>query len=291
MQQGHILLVEDNPHMRRILSLVLEQAGYTVTQLDNGQTAIDLLTNNIPDKPTYEVVLTDILMYDVDGIEVMRVARSLDVPPEVILLTGHGTLETAIDAIRSGAFDYLLKPCENDHLLERIGAALKHYQQKVRQARELQMLHTMTALLKENQDVLEGKQSPPSPQTVPPQQPPSPISSAQPHAPEEQQRYQWVGKLCIDSYRYEVWFDQRQLSLTPNEYSILVCLANKVGQAISFSGIIKCARGITMQESEAKELLRQHMLNLRKKIDRQYIVSVYGVGYMLVAPDDPPAAP
>jgi DNA-binding response OmpR family regulator len=297
MQQGHILLVEDNPHMRRILSLVLEQAGHTVTQADDGQMAIDMLmkqTMDAPDKssPTYEVVLSDILMDNRDGIEVMHVARSLDVPPEVILLTGHGTLETAMDAIRSGAFDYLLKPCENDHLLERIAAALDHYHQKIRQAHESKMLHTMTTFLKENQEVIEGKLSPPPPPTAPHLQPPSPVSTEQPQTSAEQQhRYQWVGKLCIDSYRREVWFNQRQVSMTPNEYSILACLSSMEGQFVSFSSIIQYTRGYTMTESEAKVLLRQHILNLRKKIDRRYIVSIYGVGYMLVDPDAPPAAP
>jgi len=105
-----ILVVDDKPNMRKLLTATLGDLG-EVTRADGGKRAIELLTAT-----RFDIVVTDIRMPDVDGHEVLLAARRLERPPEVILTTGYGTLESAIEALRAGAFDYVKKPFDPDQL-------------------------------------------------------------------------------------------------------------------------------------------------------------------------------
>ena len=103
-----ILVVDDKPNMLGLFSKILRDVGDVVTA-DGGRRGIERL-----DAERFDVVVTDIRMPDVDGREVLRHARSLPKPPEVILMTAFATLETAIEALRLGAYDYLTKPFDPD---------------------------------------------------------------------------------------------------------------------------------------------------------------------------------
>ena len=98
-----ILLVADDAKARMLLTDILTHTGYEVIAVPDGETAIALLQQD-----KFAVVLTDIRMRAVDGIQVLATAKAQGRPPAVILLTGYGSLETSIAALRSGADDYLL---------------------------------------------------------------------------------------------------------------------------------------------------------------------------------------
>lgn len=138
----HILLVEDDQNTSIALGYWLQQAGYRVTRAPDGETAFDLLENDV-----YDVVLTDIVLGDIDGIEVLQAARMQDYHPEVLILTGHGTLDTAIAAIRAGAYDYLVKPCDEDELLRQLnGAVQRRMVEKRRRMVERQLIDSAALL-------------------------------------------------------------------------------------------------------------------------------------------------
>jgi DNA-binding response OmpR family regulator len=118
--QLRILLVEDDDTARTSLGRVLSRAGYAVHAVPDGEHAVAVLDAAGAD---FDVVLTDLLLGALDGVAVLKRARALGDPPEVILLTGYGTLQTAIESLRLGAFDYLLKPCKPEELLRCIGNA------------------------------------------------------------------------------------------------------------------------------------------------------------------------
>jgi DNA-binding response OmpR family regulator len=129
-----ILLVEDDAKLRRTLAAWISHAGYEVAQAPDGESAIRMLMIE-----SFAVVVSDIVMGGIDGLSVLQAAGRLRQPPAVILLTGQGTLETAMAALRAGAFDYLLKPCNGDELLARIAAAAAHVdaERQLRSALEL----------------------------------------------------------------------------------------------------------------------------------------------------------
>ncbi|NJN66004.1 MAG: response regulator transcription factor [Chloroflexaceae bacterium] len=295
MMPPHILVVEDDDTLRDIIAQTMHEAGYRVSQASHGEHAMRLLTQAVASHQAFDVIITDIVMGSIDGVEVTNFARSLPHPPEVILLTGHGSLETAMAAVRAGAFDYLLKPCRNAHLRERVVAALERRHAWLRKEEESQAWQTVATAFSQVQaqrdaSGREGKEPPDASGAEPsPSRSPSPPSSDQPPPavpPLPSTGRLQVGALSIDPGRHEVWFDDQPLHVTRTEYAILTYLIRQTGRVAVFSDIVRCTHGYELAEGEARELIRQHIRNLRKKIDRRYIVSVYGVGYMLVDPGE-----
>src|SRR6266404_9461300 len=101
----NILIVDDEASIRQSLRGVLEDEGYKVGDAPSGETCLELLK-----KRTFDVLLLDIWLPGIDGLETLERIRTLDDPPEVIIISGHGTIETAVRATKLGAFDFLEKP-------------------------------------------------------------------------------------------------------------------------------------------------------------------------------------
>jgi two-component system response regulator AtoC len=106
-----ILLADDEKNLRMVLNKELSDEGYEVRETDNGSDAADLL-----EKDEYDVLLLDLNMPGMDGMEVLRKIKSLEIATEVIILTGHGTVYTAVQAMKLGAYDYLTKPFKTEEL-------------------------------------------------------------------------------------------------------------------------------------------------------------------------------
>src|SRR5947207_3272227 len=103
--QPRILVVDDEPHVVQIFQDLLAQRGYEVVSSTNGDDAILKVTTE-----GFDLVLTDINLPGVDGLEVVRAAKAADKDTCVILITGYASTTTAIDALRQGAYDYITKP-------------------------------------------------------------------------------------------------------------------------------------------------------------------------------------
>jgi DNA-binding NtrC family response regulator len=128
MSQSHILVVDDEPDIRDLVREILEDEGYRVSVAENGETARAAFARDAPD-----LVLLDIWMPDVDGITLLREWSSgagLDCP--VVVMSGHGTVETAIEATRLGAYDFVQKPISLARLLAIVGQALESGRKKPR---------------------------------------------------------------------------------------------------------------------------------------------------------------
>ena len=100
-----VLIAEDEEHLGAILEHFLRSRGYVVTMCRDGRAALTEL-HSVP----YDVALIDIVMPEMDGLEVLRHLQNEPAPPEVIIITGNGTIDTAITAIKLGAYDYISKP-------------------------------------------------------------------------------------------------------------------------------------------------------------------------------------
>jgi two-component system response regulator PilR (NtrC family) len=106
------LLVEDEANMVRTLTKILERKGYTVDAASTGQEALARLSER-----TYDLVITDLNMPVMDGLQLLREMKERQITPATIVLTGHGTIQSAVEAMKLGAGDYLIKPCHPDELL------------------------------------------------------------------------------------------------------------------------------------------------------------------------------
>ena len=115
-----VLLVDDEEDFVEMLSLRLEAVGEQVTPAYNGKRCLEILEKN-----DIDVVILDIKMPGMGGIETLREIKKRFPRVEVIMMTGHGTIETAEEGKRLGAFDYMLKPADFNELLEKIARACR----------------------------------------------------------------------------------------------------------------------------------------------------------------------
>ena len=113
-----ILLVDDEVVFTNNMSKLLTNRGYRVTAANSGDGAINSL-----EEERFDVVVLDLKMPGMDGISTLKEIKKLGLFTETLILTGHGSIDTAMEAIRLGAYDYLTKPCEIDELVAKIEGA------------------------------------------------------------------------------------------------------------------------------------------------------------------------
>jgi len=119
---SRILIVEDDRPQADAMAETLQRAGHACVVVTEPRRALEIMEDD-----DFDLVLTDLVMHDVDGMEILRQARRLDPTAEVILVTGHGTIDTAVQAMREGASDYITKPLNVTELRNRVAKALEHH--------------------------------------------------------------------------------------------------------------------------------------------------------------------
>lgn len=115
MRSLQVLIIDDEPAIRQILAKAAESAGHTVSVASGGEEALERLA-----KDDIDVAVCDIRMPDLTGIEVVEKARSQGIETIFLMMTAYASVNTAIDAMRAGAYDYILKPLRNEDLLNRL---------------------------------------------------------------------------------------------------------------------------------------------------------------------------
>jgi two-component system response regulator PilR (NtrC family) len=111
MSAARVLIVDDEKSMRELLTITLERAGYEVTAADGGEAAIDAIRRD-----TFDAIITDLRMPKVDGMQVLRASRDLSPDTTVIVVTALASTETAVEAMKLGAYDYITKPFKLDEV-------------------------------------------------------------------------------------------------------------------------------------------------------------------------------
>ncbi|MEJ2284123.1 MAG: sigma-54 dependent transcriptional regulator [Desulfobacterales bacterium] len=115
----HIMVVDDELSMREVLELMLSKEGYKITCAENGRTAIELL-----EKDQYDLILCDIKLGDISGLDVLQASKKGNPDTVVILISAYASTETAVEAMNAGAYDYVPKPFDKDELLHTVSKAL-----------------------------------------------------------------------------------------------------------------------------------------------------------------------
>jgi putative nucleotidyltransferase with HDIG domain len=159
----NILVVDDEEAIREVVSTMLESKGYQCTAVSNGRAAQDQVKRQTPD-----LILSDMIMPEMDGIKLLDWVRQYDPEVPVIMVTAMHDISTALEAIRRGAYDYILKPFEKDQLFMGVGRALQHrrliienrsYQRNLEQLveeRTAQLTGAITQLEQSYDDTLEA---------------------------------------------------------------------------------------------------------------------------------------
>jgi len=123
MERIRLLLVDDEDDFRTTLASRLRKRDFDVTEVDSGYRALASIRT-----AAIDVAVIDVRMRGMDGLETLREIRRIDTLIEVIMLTGHASVESAVEGMRLGAFDYLMKPCDINELVVKIRDA---YQRKL----------------------------------------------------------------------------------------------------------------------------------------------------------------
>ncbi len=124
---SRLLVVDDDENVRITTAAILEQEGYAVETASDGREALERVA-----RADFDLVLTDLRMEDMDGITLLHELQTRHPSIVTVVLTGYASIESSIDALRQGVYDYLVKPCVVDDLKRTVGRALEHREQRMR---------------------------------------------------------------------------------------------------------------------------------------------------------------
>jgi DNA-binding response OmpR family regulator len=257
-QSARILLVDDEASIRLTLGVMLQRTGYDVISAESGAEAVDRL-----ERQAFDLLLVDLKMPEMDGMQVVAAARQRQPDLAIIVLTGHGSLDTAVEGLHQGIFDYLLKTTEPAQVIERVRAGLAAREQLLRQRTLLDVVGTAVQELRGDQaSGVAGQGATPS------------------------ERLLTVGALQLDMWRQQATLAGHTLALTPTEFRVLLCLAEHAGTMLSYAQLVRCTQGYDAGDLEASELIKPHIHHLRQKLEPdpstpRYILNVRGKGYLL----------
>lgn len=253
-----VLVVDDEATTRLSLAELLRLEGYDVSIAASGEEALEVIARN----PPFDLMVLDIKMPGMDGLQLTEAVQQRSPDTVIILLTAFGTLETAIQALRRGAHDYLLKPCPVSQILESVRKGLtKRHQERQRKELVSRLEQTLSELRAiEQPDVAIAP----------------PVSSVE--------RYLEVQDVRLDRERHQVWIGDRPVDLTPTEFKLLSYLMERADQVCSPQQLIRQAQGYETDPWGARAIVRVHIRRLRRKLEPdparpRYIVNVRGVGY------------
>lgn len=150
--KGHVYVIDDDAAMRDSLNFLLDSAGFGVTLFDDAQTFLDALPGL-----TFGCVLSDVRMPGIDGIELLKRMKAQQSPFPILIMTGHGDVPLAVEAMKLGAVDFLEKPFEDDRLTVMIESAIRQAEPTARSEAVAQDIAARVASLSPRErQVMEG---------------------------------------------------------------------------------------------------------------------------------------
>ncbi len=262
-----ILIVDDEPNIRLFLKDILSQDGYEIDTAESGEVAVEHI-----EAQHFDLALVDLKLPGIDGIDVLKTARQKSVETVIIVLTAHASLESAIEALRQGAHDYLFKPCKPAELRNSVRRGLFNRQTIDRQRDLIDQLKEMSSNIESIRDTIVESQ----PETPPLQSESEPART----------RFLEQEPLTIDLLQHIVLLDGQRLETTPTEFELLVYLLREAPRAVSPQELIENIQGYEVEAWEASNIIRRHVHRLRQKIKdidgpSDLIYTVRGVGYAL----------
>lgn len=270
---AHVLVVDDEAAIRYSVSKTLQRVGYQVRDAASGEDALDVIQAQ-----TFDVVLTDIRMPGLDGVELVRRIKDADPDTVVILMTAYPSLSTAVEALRLGAHDYLIKPSSSQDIKTSVARGIERARHLKRRRALLDAIRSSVFELSKGGEEVKGGDDLLGGEDDEAIMPPitEPVSD----------NVMVLGPLTIYTSRYQISVGDKPINLTPTEFDLLLYLAAHRGRVVSCHELVREVRGYAVDEAEAREVIRPHVSNLRRKLkeagqDADVIVNVRGIGYRL----------
>ncbi|MBN1318169.1 MAG: response regulator transcription factor [Anaerolineales bacterium] len=259
-----ILLVDDDPLIRYSLSIYLQDTGYSVTTAEDAQAALICLQ-----KLTYDLILLDLVMPGMNGLELVRAIRREYPQTPVVILTAHATLESAIESLRLGVKDYLLKPVSLEETIESVNKALSDSSLQKQQRDIIQNLKNLV----EKWDGVDTIST-------------IDLKDSEPIPPTGRSKIMEWGSISVDLYARCVVVKGKPVHLSPTSFDYMVTLIHHAPQPVSHETLLLESQGFVECQVKAKEIVRWRIHQLRKAIEPDirnphFIITVPGVGYCL----------
>ena len=252
--KGNILVVDDEAVTLQSVGAILNLEGYDVQTANNGKLALELLQQG-----DFDLMLLDLKMPEMDGVEVMRATAQLARDLQIILLTGHGSMESAIEALHYKVHDYLIKPISPQVMLTSVASALKHRAE----------LQHKRLLLNHMEDSIRQLKDTDKVDNVP-------ITLSQ--------VITITDGVIIDMARREIWRGDDHEGLTPTEAKLIKIFLDNRGQVLTHRELVFMVQGYDVADWEAPEVLRPLVSRLRRKLETfggaKWIANVRGTGYV-----------
>ncbi len=255
-----ILVVDDEKAIRAVLTGALEDQGFAVQAAASPAEALAICEESV-----FDLALIDLKMPGpLDGIDLLRAIRRRWPQTTVIMLSGYATLDSAISALREGAYDYLTKPASTVQILESVNRGLAKRREESRQQ---QLIANLEDTLRELKRPTKSEAS----------------NESNPSA-----RFVKRSGLMIDRQKRLVVQNSCLIDLTPTEFDLLDFLAAHAGRVVTAHELIRAAQGYDLVEADARPILRVHLQRLRRKLgddpkEPRIIQNVRGKGYRFVA--------
>jgi DNA-binding response OmpR family regulator len=275
---GTVLVVDDEQVLRATLARILQRAGCVTIGAPDGVQAMQLLANT-----TFDLVYLDLYLPDQDGIQVLKDIRQNYPRLPVIMLTGNGSLQSAVEALRLGATDYLLKPFNPSelealtrHILQE--GALERRKEELRQQITALQAELRSLEVGDGKSLAEGRS--PAAQGAE-------ILQADGDTGKAGGRFFKVGRLILDLQAQRATFGEQVLDLPPGAFDYLAVLAMHSPQVVDYQTLVTEAQHYQVEASEARELSKWHIHILRQAIeadpqDPRHVLNVRGEGYRLL---------
>ncbi len=256
-----VLVVDDEENLRQSLARILQQLNCEVTTAKDGTEALQRL-----EAAPYDLVYLDIRLPGMDGLQVLRQVHDRYPQLAVVLLTAHASISSAVEAVRLGATDYLIKPITPEALITRTRTILAD-QAVQRRRREIQ--EQIDALQAELKALDQPSEVTPTAFTP------------------TDDRFLRRSALSIDLHTRRAAYFDRVLSLPPTAFDYLVVLARHTPDVVPYQTLVLEAQGYQTDLRQAQELTKWHIHMLREALEREsagscHLLTVRGTGYRLV---------
>lgn len=261
---GHILIIEDEASLRKTLARILQQAGFEVTTVESAEQGLDYLKTT-----KFDLVFTDLRLPGIIGLDALKYIHTINPSLPVVLFTAQPDINSAVEALRHGATDYLLKPLKPEIIVERAKTILFN-QQKEKRKREI--TNKIEKLQIELKQLENGEESP----------------AASLPDPNTKERFLKQGSLVLDLHTRRVLVKDETINLPPTSFDYLIVLARHAPNIVDFQTLVAEAQGIQAEMREAQELTKWHIHQIRQAIEHDLrnpsrIITIRGTGYRLVA--------
>ncbi len=259
---GHILVIDDEPSLRQSLARILQQAGFQTTTAENADQGLSFIETT-----TFDLVFMDLRMPGTAGLDALKLIHNNYPSLPVVLFTAQPDLNSAVEALRSGATDYLLKPLKPQAVIENAQKIIANRQKEKRKQEIMQQIESLQAELK---GLNTGDTGP------------------QPFARIGSDRFLKRGALVLDLHKRCLILNEQTINIPHTSFDYLLVLARHSPDVVSYQTLVAEAQGYEADSREAQELAKWHIHQLRQAIEPNsrvpsLLINVRGTGYRLVA--------